>query len=420
MTKLALISLLFCGLLNAQAAKQPNIVLIMVDDMSWSDIGCYGSEIETPNIDSLAKEDLLWTNFYNNGKCATTRASLLTGLYPRNGGKGSELLNEKMLTLGEALRPHGYATGLSGKWHNGSQAPNRPFDRGFDKSYGLWDGCCNFFDPSIRDPKFKGNRARFYGEDDRKIEGNQSWETSKNEDLEWELLRMTYAAMVDSVDQNIGRLMATLKELEVDKNDKNTLVIFLSDNGACAEIPGGDNTQYRPGPKEWYSHVGPNWAWAQNSPWRYYKSHAHEGGIASPCVMRWPNKIPQGEKTHQVGHIIDFLPTFLAMAGGTYPSESEQGANLIPAEGIDLTLLLSELDKVSSRPSPLFWQWAGHGAVRDGKWKLVRFKKTNIWELYDLSKNRTETSDLAKDHPERVEQMAKAWKAWAKLTGVEK
>jgi len=503
-----LLPLLLLTLSIARADDRPNIVLIMVDDMGWSDIGCYGSEIDTPNIDRLAAEGVLWTDFYNNGKCTTTRASLLTGLYPRKGGKGSEMLDESMVTLGEALKLQGYQTGLSGKWHNGSKAPHRPFDRGFDKSYGLWDGCCNFFDPSLPDPKFKGGRSRFFGEDDRRItdfpddffttdaftdhalatirdqvgkgkpflhylphtaphyplhakpediakykgrydagwevlrqrryarqlelgiidaerfpdpgmnSNNKTWEQGKNDDLEWELLRMeTYAAMVDSVDQSVGRVMALLEELGV---ADNTLVIFLSDNGACAESPGGDNnTEHRPGPKQWYSHVGPNWAWAQNSPWRYYKAHAHEGGVASPCVMRWPAKIPAGTKNGQVGHIIDFLPTFLAMAGGQYP-KTHSGSAILPQDGIDLLPAITEEASTFARPEPLFWHWSGHAAVRDGDWKLVRYKKSGAWELYDLSSDRTETKDLAAGHPERVAEMAKAWQTWAKMTGVAK
>ncbi|MCG8602223.1 MAG: sulfatase-like hydrolase/transferase, partial [Verrucomicrobiales bacterium] len=155
--------------LSANDAPRPNIILIMADDMGWSDIGCFGGEIPTPNIDRLANEGMRFTQFYNNGKCTTTRASLLTGLYPRKGGKGIEILTPNMQTLGEVLSAAGYQTGLSGKWHNGSKAPHRPVDRGFQDSYGLWDGCCNFFDPSIQDPEFKGARNRFFGQNDEQI-----------------------------------------------------------------------------------------------------------------------------------------------------------------------------------------------------------------------------------------------------------
>ena len=154
----------------AFAKKKPNIVLIMVDDMGWSDIGPYGAEIiETPNLDKMAANGLRFRQFYNNAKCTTTRATLLTGLYPRQGGRGIELLSNQMVTLGEAMKLAGYQTGISGKWHNGSRKPHRPFDRGFDLSYGLWDGACNFFDPTIQDPKFKGGRKRVFGQNDELI-----------------------------------------------------------------------------------------------------------------------------------------------------------------------------------------------------------------------------------------------------------
>ena len=150
-------------------APKPNIILIMADDMGWSDIGCFGGEIPTPNIDRIANEGMRFTQFYNNGKCTTTRASLLTGLYPRKGGRGQELLTPNMQTLAEVLAAAGYQTGLSGKWHNGNKAPHRPIDRGFQSSYGLWDGCCNFFSPAIADPNFKGGRTRFFGQNDERI-----------------------------------------------------------------------------------------------------------------------------------------------------------------------------------------------------------------------------------------------------------
>jgi arylsulfatase len=492
---------------QAKAASKPNIILIMVDDMGWSDIGCYGSEIETPNIDRIAAEGMLFTNFYNNGKCTTTRASLLTGLYPRKGGRGQELLTPNMLTLGEALKRAGYQTGLSGKWHNGSSAPHRPFDRGFDRSYGLWDGCCNFFDPTVRDPKFKGARVRFFGQDDQRITefpedfyttdaftdhaiatirahaktgkpffhylpytaphypihakpediakykgrykagwdalrktryarqvkmglidpkvypepgpnpNNQIFTEGKSDDEEWEMLRMeTYAAMVDSVDQNIGRVLETLDKLGI---AKNTLILFLSDNGACAETPGGaNNTEHRPGPKEWYSHVGPNWAYAQNTPFRRYKAHTHEGGIATPLVVRWPAKIRPAQVTHQVGHIIDLLPTFLEAASGQYPTKNEKGDSLLQLEGISLLPILTGENKKVERPSPLFWHWGGHRAVREGNLKVVWEKRGKSWELYDLSRNRTETRNLAKDQKAKAAELAKKWITWARMTGV--
>ena len=485
--------------------QRPNIVLIMVDDMGWSDLGCYGSEIQTPNIDRLATEGLLMTNFYNNGKCTTTRASLLTGLYPRNGGRGIELLTDEMLTLGEAMANFGYQTGLSGKWHNGSRYPHRPFDRGFQNSFGLWDGCCNFFDPAVPDPKFKGGRIRFFGQNDERIESfsddfyttdaftdhaistiqqqskigkpffhylaytaphyplhakpqdiakyagkyddgwdtlrnerykrqieiglidqsrfpitgrnpdNQAYEVGRSDDIAWESSRMeVYAAMLDSVDQNIGRLMSCLDNLGI---DDNTLVLFLSDNGACSETPGGaNNTTHRPGPKEWYSHVGPNWAYAQNTPFRSYKSRTYEGGIATPMLVRWPAKIKAGRVSHQVGHIIDLMQTFVSVAEGEYPEERNR-KSLLPLEGINLLPSLVQA-KLVDRPEPLFWNWNRHRAVRDGKYKAVWENKRNGWELYDLSMDRTETKNIANDSPGVLQNLAQQWEAWANDTGV--
>lgn len=503
-TFLILFALSQFAIADSPAARKPNIVLIMVDDMGWSDIGPYGAEIiQTPNLDRLAAEGLRFRQFYNNAKCTTTRASLLTGLYPRQGGRGIELLDDRMITLGEGMRMAGYKTGLSGKWHNGRRAPHRPVDRGFDQSYGIWDGCCNFFDPSQKDPKFKGGRVRFFGENDRRItefpddfyttdafadravrmiqsfaaagdpffiyvpftaphypihakpediakyKGKfsfgwdelqkrrhakgvelglidpkwtlpprdpeaQSWESAKNK--EWQNLRMeVYAAMIDCVDQGIGRIMAALKD---SGTDDNTLVLFLSDNGSCAESPGGENnTAHVPGPKEYYSHVGPSWAYAQNSPFRRYKSRMHEGGIATPLIARWPGQIPAGQFTDQVGHIIDFLPTFLEIGGADYP-ESHQGKTLIPVEGISLLDVLKTPTKPTAREKPLFWAFAGSRAMRDGNWKLAWDVRKKKWELYDLLADRTEMHDLAQAMPEKAAKLASAWENWADLTGV--
>ena len=151
----------------AKSAERPNIVLILCDDMGWSDIGCYGGEVNTPSLDRLAAEGMRFTQFYNNAKCTTTRASILTGLYPRRGKGG--LLRQNMVTLGEAMKLAGYQTALSGKWHLGSGETTHPYRRGFDEYYGLLDGCCNFFDPKQRDPKYKGGRIRQFGHNDKDI-----------------------------------------------------------------------------------------------------------------------------------------------------------------------------------------------------------------------------------------------------------
>jgi arylsulfatase len=485
------------GALVAAEQQRPNIVLIMCDDMGWSDIGCFGGEVQTPHIDSLAKDGLRFTQFYNCAKCTTTRAALTTGLYPRQGKGG--LLRTDMVTLGEALQLAGYQTSLSGKWHLGSGDTTHPFKRGFDSYYGLLDGCCNFFDPVQPDPKFKGGRVRKFGHDDKNItefpddyyttdaftdhaveqirkhaaankpffvhvyytaphyplhakpkdiakyqgkyslgwdalrqqrhqrqlemglideswtlppreQGVADYESAPNKD--WQDLRMAvYAAMIDSMDQNIGRILAALDSEGV---ADNTLVMFLSDNGGCSETPGGNDPQQVPGPKEFYSHCGPGWAYAQNTPFRRYKSWSYEGGIATPLVARWPQVIEAGTTTNQVGHIIDFMPTFLEMADADYPSE-HAGEKLLPVEGRSLLPILK--GKQRDGHDWLYWEWAGTRAVRHGDWKLVGGRGTKDWELYELAADRTETKNLAAEHLDRVKDMADHWHAWAKRTG---
>jgi arylsulfatase A-like enzyme len=482
---------------NQATGSRPNIVLIMCDDMGFSDIGCYGGEINTPNIDRLAAEGLRFTQFYNNAKCTTTRASLLTGLYPRPTGT---LLKPNMVSIAEVLKTAGYQTALSGKWHLGNSAPRRPSDRGFDRYFCLLDGCCNFFNPSQPDPKFKGGRVRIVAQDDVRItkfpddfymtdaisdyavetigdfakaekpfflhvcftaphyplhakpediakyQGKylKGWETLRKErhrrqiamgliDPKWKLpamdpeayswesaehkewhdLRMAvYAAMIDSMDQGIGRIMRQLKAAGI---ADNTLVMFLSDNGGCAEIPGGENPKLIPGPKEYYTTCGPGWAYAQNTPFRRYKQWVHEGGISTPLIVHWPGRVQPNSLTNDVGHIIDLLPTCADVVGANYP-ETYNGSTIIPVEG--LTLLPIFEGNTRTGHDTLYWEWSGNRAVRQGKWKLSWDKKVKQWELYDLVADRTETNDLAKKHPQRVERLSQKWITWAKDTGV--
>lgn len=479
------------------AAQPPNIVLIMADDMGFSDIAPYGGEIETPHLGRLAREGLRFTQFYNNAKCTTTRASLLTGLYPRQKGA---LLKENMVTVAEVLRSAGYQTVLSGKWHLGNQAPRRPSDRGFQRYFGLLDGCCNFFDPSIPDPAFKGNRVRYVAQDDQRItefpddfymtdaiseyavdqiermakidapfflhvcytaphyplhakpediakyQGKYlaGWEQLRKQrhqrqiemglvDPKWQLarpnrevqawdqaphhqwqdLRMSvYAAMIDSMDQGIGRILNTLDDQGL---AENTVVMFLSDNGGCAEIPGGEKPERIPGPKEYYTTCGPGWAYAQNTPFRRYKSWVHEGGISTPLIVRWPQVVAPGSITRQVGHIIDLLPTCADLAGAEYPAEMD-GNEILPVEGKTLASIFRGEERTPHEK--LFWEWAGNRAVREGDWKLCWDKGPKAWELYNLAEDRTETHDLAKEQPQRVERMSADWFAWAKECGL--
>ncbi|MGK0239911.1 MAG: arylsulfatase A-like enzyme [Candidatus Pelagisphaera sp.] len=502
MKYLSLLALLAISALSfslSQAAR-PNIILIMVDDMGWSDIGCYGGEVQTPNLDRLAGEGMRFTQFYNNAKCTTTRASIVTGLWPRRTG---DLLKTNMVTLGEVMQDAGYATALSGKWHLGHGETTHPYNRGFQEFYGLLDGCCNFFNPSQPDPEYKGGKTRVFGHNDQgvtsfpsdyystdaftdhaietitkvvkedpnrpffhhitytaphyplhakpediaKYKGkfmmgwdkmreqryarqvemglidtkryplsqgdsrSYAWETA---DQEFEDNRMAvYAAMVDSVDQNIGRLLQTLKELKV---DDNTLICFLSDNGGCAEEPGGrDPNERNAGPGDDYVAVGPAWGWAQNTPFKRYKQWLHEGGSNTPMIAWWPKQIEANTINEQPGHIIDFMATFIDMAGAKYP-ETYNGKDILPIEGKSMLPVF----KGKQRQGHDFyaWAWTGNRAYRVGDMKAVWDKLVKQWELYDLSVDRTENVNLASAHPETTQRLAKAWTKWAKETGL--
>lgn len=487
---------LLCGWVGRTQAAPPNIILILCDDMGWSDLGCYGGEIETPNLDQLAAEGVRFTQFYNNAKCTTTRASLVSGLYAR---PKPELLQTNMVTLGEVLGDHGYQTALSGKWHLGREATTHPVHRGFSEFYGLLDGCCNFFDPSIVDPPYKSGRIRYFAhnlsrvtqfpddfyttdaftdhamsmmrrfasadrpfflhlcytaphyplhakpqdiakyrgkyvrgwdelreerfvrqqelgiaEDHWRLSGDDvrayGWE-SANHDFEDHRMAV-YAAMVDAMDQNIGRLLACVEELGL---GDNTVVMFMSDNGGCAEEPGGrDPTIREPGPKHDYVAVGPSWGWAQNAPFRRYKSWAHEGGICTPCIVRWPGVVEANTVSRQPAHIIDVLPTFLEIAGGDYPVE-RAGNEILPTEGLSMVPILRGHDR--SPHSQLFWEWKGNAAIREGDWKLVWDTLEKRWSLYNLAEDRTEMFDLSASRPDLVAHMSTAYDEWAVRTG---
>lgn len=481
----------------AFAADRPNILLIMADDMGFSDIGCYGSEIHTPNIDRLAHDGLRFTQFYNNAKCTTTRATLLSGMYPRNSGNS---IPRDIPTIGETMRAVGYHTALSGKWHLGNKPPQRPYDRGFEEFYGLMDGAVNYFNPAQPDPDFKGGKVRTFGHNDQLITSfpadfyttdyftnhaietikrfahdskpfflhlafnsphyplhawpediakyrgkyKQGWEALRRErharqialgivdpkwkmpptdeksydwataNQDWEDLRMaTYAAMIDRMDQNIGRVLRTLEELGI---ADNTLVLFLADNGACTEEPGGRDDTKQPGIVSTYTTVGPAWAAAQDTPFRRYKSWTNEGGISTPLIVRWPGHVKPGTMTNQIGHIIDVVPTCLELAGGQ-PLAEINGQKTAPLEGHSLLPIFRGEQRTP--PQRLFWEWGANCAVREGPWKLVwdTMNKKKQWQLYDVVNDRTETTDLAAKHPDRVKAMSAAYITWAKALG---
>lgn len=502
----------------AAADKRPNVVLILCDDLGFSDLGCYGGEIRTPNLDRLAADGMKFTQFYNCAVCVTTRAALITGLHPRR--RAGRLLHADTTTLAEVLRTAGYRTSLTGKWHLGSGRPNRPTDRGFDEYYGVASGCCNYFNPAKPDPVFyNGGKRRpflhngkpvtefpknYYttdaftdhavrqieqvGKDKRpfflhvcytaphfplhalpsdiaRYKGRYDagyfklreeryrkqiklglidpkwnlsaadrrlgkfrydyditpWNKVVNRSREQRRMEV-YAAMVESMDRGIGRILAALKKQGV---ENNTLVMFLSDNGGCASYPGYDDKKTRAGHAAYnksptggidtYDFCAPGWGWAQCAPFRRYKVWTYEGGIATPMIARWPGVIRPKSVTHQVGHVVDFMPTLLELSNGKYPAQ-RQGQPIPAAEGQSLLPIFE--GKLQTRRAPLCWYLFGNRAIRQGQWKLVWGVTAKKWELYDMRADRTETVDLSKEHPQRVARMRAAWHQWARRTEV--
>lgn len=487
--------LILFGSMSVQAAKsKPNFILIMVDDMGYSDIGCYGGEVDTPNIDMLAANGLRFKQFYNTAKCHTTRAELLTGNYAYHIGDHNMQYGA---TFGEVLRPAGYRTLIAGKWH---QRP-LPTSRGFDRYYGLADGCCNFFNPGLEARKGEGppgrkskNRARRWAieakvimgytnpdpayyttdafttyaierleeyrdeekpfvlylpytaphyplhawpEDIAKYRGkykagwdvireqrfermkkmgvigenhkltpraSKAWDELSEKQKDDEDLKMAvYCAMIDRVDQNLGRLFAKVKELgEWD----NTLIMFLTDNGACSEQP-NTTPNIPPGPVESYRTVSVGWANASNTPYRKFKSTDYEGGARTPFIAHWPAVIKPGSMTDQVGHIIDINATFMDITGATYPEEID-GNKTKPPVGRSLLPIFQGLEREPHKE--IYWRFNRANAIRQGDLKAIRAGKS--WELYDLNADPTEMNNLAKTHPEKTKELAAMWERW--------
>jgi arylsulfatase len=482
------------------AARKPNIVLIMADDMGFSDLGCYGSEIATPNLDRIAAGGLRFTQFYNTARCCPTRASLLTGLYPHQAGVGHMVqdrgqpayrgfLNDRCVTIAEALKTAGYRTYMSGKWHVGEDRPHWPVDRGFDRSYALISGATNYFrlDPGrkmARDDQpiapgegwyitdaitasavsyLEGHRpqqAPFFlyvaytsphwplhawPEDIAKYRGRYkagwdvlrgqrherqialgivdarwpltprdarvpAWENAKNQD-DLDLRMAVYAAQIDRMDQGIGKVLAKIAALGM---KDNTLVLFLADNGGCAEIVNSGKPGAPAGTADSFLSYGVGWANASNTPFRLYKHWVHEGGIATPLVAYWPATIKTPAIVHQPGHLIDIMATCCDVAGAEYP-KTHRGREITPLEGKSLLPIF--LGKERAGHEAIFWEHEGNRAVRQGKWKLVALHG-GPWELYDLEADRTEMNNLAAKQPEKVAGMSKLYDQWAKRAGV--
>lgn len=479
-----------------QDPPRPNIVIILADDMGFSDIGCYGSEIATPNLDRLAAGGLRFTQFYNTARCCPTRASLLTGLYPHQAGVGHMVegkaapgyqgyLNDRCVTVAEALRPAGYFTAMSGKWHVGEKRPHWPVDRGFDRYYGLVSGGSNYFkidegrtlaldgerisrtgddfyitdaftDYALRfldEAKAKKKPFLLYTaftsphwplharpEDIAKYRGKYAdgwdalrakrharmietgivdakwpltprdgaapaWEAAKDKD-DLDLRMAVYAAQIDRMDQNIGRILAKLRE---NGAEENTLVLFLSDNGGCAEVIHRGRPGAAVGTKESFESYGLPWANASNTPFRLYKHWVHEGGISTPLIASWPAVIKKGALIHEPGHLIDIMATCLELAGAEYPKGKT------PVEGLSLAPIFR--DGKRKGHDAIYWEHEGNRAVRQGKWKLVARHK-GPWELYDLDADRTEMKNVAGEKSDLVQELAAKHDAWAARSGV--
>lgn len=505
---------------NSDSKSSPNIIIIMADDMGYSDIGCFGGEMQTPNIDRLAEEGIRFTNFYNAARCCPTRASLLTGLYPHEAGMGGMVktgntepgpyqgyLNNECVTIAEVLKEAGYYTAASGKWHVGEERPNWPIDRGFDNYHGLISGAANYFDitktknNSVTRVFAKDSMAyvpdqdNFYmtdfitenalayldtakqkeqpfflyvaytaphwplhalQEDIDKFRGKfkKGWDVLRKErfarmkemgivekdqrlserdekvdawgslsELEkdkMDLMMSIYVAQMYRMDIGIGRVMDKLDKMGV---GENTLVLFLSDNGGCAE--GGKEGQdfwgnfwgsdAVPGSGDSYHSYGRSWANLSNTPYRMFKHWVHEGGIITPLIARWPKVIDdEGTITRQVGTIRDIMATCCDLANANYP-EKYKGVAIKPTAGQSLVpVFRGETREVSS---PVFWEHEGNKAVRMGDWKLVS-KDGEAWELYNLSTAPTELRNVITDNPQLQKQMIKAYEDWASSVGV--
>ena len=512
MKYLGMISITIPTLAIAQENNaRPNIIVVLADDMGYSDIGCYGGEIETPNLDSLATTGLRWKQFYNNARSCPSRAVLMTGLYPHQAGMGwmaaadlqtpayQGYLNQNCVTIAEVLKSSGYATYMCGKWHlssdrqnNGSVIKAWPKQRGFDRFYGIPSGASNYFNttmyndntPSKTDTGFyitealSDSAATFISRHDyndkplflylaynaphwplhapeniiRKYISRykSGWDKLREERLQrqkdigifnketmlsprdsaimaWDSLtpekqeefarRMAiYAAQVDILDSGIGKVVDALKKRG---QFDNTIIMFMSDNGACAEFISSGKSKAVDGSENTYESYRINWANLSSTPYREYKHYTNEGGIASPLIVSWPNGINEdlkGKFIDEYGYFADIMATCVDVSKSKYP-KIFNGNKIHSMEGVSL---LPNLSGKGTGRKMTFWEHEANIAVRDGKWKLVlktgegnQFKPENI-ELYDMEADPVEMNDLSQKYPKRAEKMLSKWYKWAK------
>jgi len=493
------------------AETKPNILIVLVDDMGFSDLGCYGSEISTPNLDALAANGLRFTQFYNGARCSPTRASLLTGLYAHQTGLGQTIsrdnnvpgyrgyLNEECVTIADVLRGAGYFTAMAGKWHVGDHAGVFPWTRGFDRSLTI-GGPVGFYyqagpksrlflngkplandDPLLPKGWYTTDLFTDFGlkwihealdekkpfflylaynaphfpiqapaEDIARYRGkyiagwdklreqrhakqislgivDKAWPLSpRPDDIEaWDSLTAEeqdrfdhimaiYAACVDRMDHAVGRIVNDLRQRGV---LDNTLIIFLSDNGAepsshsnKKQDPNGTLEGDSPGDANSVVYQGAAWANLSNTPFRLYKRFGHEGGIATPFIVHWPAGFSaKGELRQQAGHLVDLMTTCVDVAGATYPEEFN-GHPILPMEGKSLVPAFANQPLLREG---IFSEHEGNAAARVGDWKLVRAGRDGAWELYDLKADRSEMNDLSAKNPELAKELSQKWEEWA-------
>ena len=467
------------SLSSVSAAERPNIILIMADDLGFADLGCYGSEIETPHLDGLAADGLRFTQFYNTAKCHSSRVSLLTGLYCDQAG-GTTL--SRGATIGDVLSKAGYFTAMVGKWH----LKNQPTDFGFDRYWGHLSGATNFFtgddtfrlngekwevpathkgrpfyttnvitdfaldflDEAAKEEKpfllYCAFNAPHYplhapeeavgkydgrydeGWDQLRVQRHRrqlesgllpakwklsprpehvpAWDRLSDKEQQWEADRMeVFAAMVDVLDHNIGRLTDYLKQKGI---YDNTLILFCSDNGACPFERTRGRYLEPWDPKSYWTYDA-SWAHVGNTPFRLYKQNQHEGGISSPMIAHWPHglKTKPGAITRQPAHLIDFMATFLELTDASYPKQI--GARKIdPLQGKSLVPIFRGQQRTPHET--LYFHFGTDRALRQGPWKLAS-AKLGRWELYNMDDDRTELNDLSRQQPERVKSMSDEW-----------
>ena len=506
--------LLLIGTLPLDAQDRPNILIVLADDLGFSDLGCYGGEIKTPHLDRLAAGGVRFSQFYNTGRCWPTRGSLLTGFYAqqirrdklpgiKSGARGERPAWARLVP--ETLRTLGYRTYHSGKWH----VDGMPLENGFDRSYYLRDQG-RFFNPKIHylnDKKLPPveTGTEFYGttaiadhavkclqdhannhpkqpffhylaftaphfplhglpEDIARYETQyrrdwaevrrERWERQKrvglirgglsavernlgppyafpdaikklgpgevNRPLAWgdltpkqqdfQAMKMAiHAAMIDRLDRELGKVLNQIRKMDA---WDSTLILFLSDNGASAEImvrDDGHDPNAPPGSAATYLCLGPGWSTTCNTPFRRHKTWVHEGGIATPLIAHWPNEIKDhGQIVHQPGHVIDLVPTLFEITGVKgHGAGEEHDPPMRPGR----SMMSAMVDSTQIQPRELWWNHDGNRAIRSGNWKLVAAGEGAPWELYDLANDRSEQKNLAAINTKLTQRLSGRWEA---------